>query len=386
MTLADLIFTRKVVMLMQERIEVKAGIAFVDDLKLRRNVCIHIRDGIIESIESFSSCSSKYIGGERVVVTPQPANAHIHSADFSFPEYATEASLEEAVAEPYGVKHRLLSTLSDDMIIGAIKKVYEYSWRIGVGLLVDFREGGGKGCEQAKKAIEKLKGKDIIIKVLGRPGPQWPVGCDGLGLSTVFSVKHAELRELLATYRPAHVHVSETQKLRESDDFLIAVNEGFDALVHGTYLMKEDLYLIKKKDLTLILCPRSNMWHSLKKPPLKELYNLKIKIAIGTDNAGLIKPDIWREAETLLFLFRLQGIKDPGLPKYILEALFINGYNTVFLKPRIISEGDEAHLLIFDGETPGVINAINTYYAVVKRLSGEHLLFRIDKEKVFKIT
>ncbi len=363
-------------------LKVKAGAVLLDDINLKKDACIHVRDGIIESIESSSTCSNRYIGNNSIIVTPQPANAHIHSADYAFPEYAYNRSLEEAVAEPLGEKHKLLATVSKEALEEAIKNVYQYMWRIGTGLAVDFREGGGIGCTIAKKAVFSLK-NDMKVKVLGRPGPLWPQSCDGLGLSTVFAVDQKDLEKLVSKFRPAHVHVSETRYLRSRNDFKIAINVGFDAVVHGTYLEKEDFLLLKEKRVFLILCVRSNLWHSLKVPNLLEIIKLGINIAIGTDNAGLIKPNIWRELETLLLLFRLKGMKSERLAKFLLRALFINGYKSARESPRLIQEGKKAHMLLFDGESSGILRAINMYYALAKRLDIDFLVGRIDSEKTF---
>lgn len=365
-------------------LKVKSGIALVNGLELRKRVCLHIRSGEIESIESFSTCGTDYLGNESLVAVPEPANAHIHSADYAFPEYAYDKTLEEAVAPPDGVKHRMFSSLDDRELKDAIKNVYLYSWRIGVGLLADFREGGGIGCLMAKEVLERIP-DGLTVRLLGRPGPFWPKGCDGLGLSSIFSLDDVHIAHLISKYRPAHVHLSETKSLRKKGDFEKVLRYNFDAVVHGNYLTAEDLYMLKDKNIYLVLCVRSNMWHGLKLPLLKEIFRYKIPIALGTDNAGLVKPNIWRELEEALLLLRINDMKEEEVPKTLLKAVFINGYRAVGLKPRIISEGEKTHLLLFDGETSGILKALNTYYAMAKRLDYDFLLYRLDKEKMIKI-
>ena len=363
-------------------LKIKCGLALVNNIELRKNVCIHIRDGKIESIESFSTCGRDYIGNEYLVATPQPANSHIHSADYAFPEYAFDKSLEEAVAPPRGIKHVMLMKLSENKIKDSIKKVYLYSWRIGTGLVVDFREGGGKGCSLAKEALKEIP-KGLIVKVLGRPGPSWPKDCDGLGLSSIFAIDGLKFEDI-EKYKPAHVHLSETQKLRRRKDLEEVLKYNFDAVIHGNYLTLEDLHRLKERNIYLVLCVRSNMWHGLKLPLLREIFLYKVPIALGTDNAGLVKPNIWRELETILLLIRFYGIKEKELPRTLLKAVFTNGYRAARLSPRIISEGEEAHLLLFDGEKSGIIRSLNVYYALAKRLDYDILVYRIDKEKVFR--
>ncbi len=365
-----------------ERYSVKAGLIVIgEDLEIRRDTCIHIRDSVIESIESSATCTQGYLGGEHVIITPQPVNAHIHTADYAFPEYAIEESLEEAVAPPHGVKHKLLGSLSDEALEDAILSAIRESWRQGVGLLVDFREGGGRGCRIGKRALERAP-EGIEVLFLGRPGPEWPSYCDGLGLSSTLDLELGELRTLATKYRPAMAHVAETRSSRESGDLERAVDVGLDAVVHGVYLSMEDLALLAERGIGLIVCPRSNMWHGLPLPPIAGALRVGVRLGIGTDNAGLVKPDPWREAEAALLAARIEGYRERVLAKHILSALFVEGYRVVGQDPRVIGEGREAYMLLFNGAYSGILNARDHYNALIKRLDSGLLVARIDRGEV----
>jgi hypothetical protein len=165
------------------------------------------------------------------------------------------------------------------------------------------------------------------------------------------------------------VHVSETPELREMNDLSIALEAGFDSIVHGTYLDREDLFTIKRSKINMILCPRSNLWHGLKAPPLSDILEIGIDFALGTDNAGLVKPNIWREAEVALLLLRSAEMKGEEVARSILKSIFVNGYKSVHEKPRIISEGEEAHFLLFDGESSNYLYGYLSYLYGLARSS-----------------
>lgn len=365
-------------------IAIRAGLALAGwELRVERDACIWIRGGIIESIEGTATCPPNALGWSDAVVLPQPANAHIHSGDFAFPEYATDLDLLDAVAPPDGLKHRLLERTPPEQLIEAIRTVYTQAWRTGTGLLVDFREGGGVGCLLARQALSGIpSGMDVLV--LGRPGPRWPEGCDGLGLSSPLDYPVGTLRSLARASRPAMAHVAEHPKARESGDLERAIEAGFDAIVHGVYLNPDDLEVLAEKRVPLVACVRSNAWHGLGLPRIAQAWRAGVKLALGTDNAGWFPPDPWREAEALALVARLQGLKNEAA-NLALEALFVNGYTAARRRPRFIEEGLEAHVVVVDGGQSGIIKALNARWAVLKRVTGDRILLRVDGSRVTRL-
>ncbi|MEB2836235.1 MAG: amidohydrolase family protein [Desulfurococcales archaeon] len=354
-----------------------AALALVGpELEVKRGACIWIRDGVIESIESQATCPPDRLGGVTLGALPQPANAHIHSADFAFPEYAVDLPLEEAVAPPAGAKHRLLAATPTEALVRAIRALYRWAWRLGTGLLVDFREGGGEGCRLAERAASTLP-PGLEVLVLGRPGPGWPEGCQGAGLSSPLDYSPEELRAIAATMKPSMAHVAETREARARGDLELALEAGFDALVHGVHLSEEDLALLAERGTPLVLCPRSNLWHSTGLPPVPQAWEAGVTTGIGTDNAGWFTPDIWAEASTLAYIARLRG--GPRVAaRPVLEALFVGGYRAAGLEPRLIEEGRPAHLVLVALEGRGILEALDAEWALVKRVDAGSILARID--------
>ena len=360
---------------------IRAGIALVGgELEVVRDACISVRDGIIESVESASTCQGRVIGGPSIVVAPQPALAHVHSADHAFPEYGSELKLEELVSPPSGLKHRLLESTAMSRLVEAIRDYYTLAWRVGVGLLVDFREGGGLGCLAARQALEGVP-EGVRVVVLGRPGPRFPEGCDGVGLSSPLDYDKGELSRL-ASMRPSMVHVAETPRSRRAGDLELALEAGFTAIVHGTHLSAGDLEMLSESGTGLVYCVRSNMWHGLGLPPVALGLSKLDLVGVGTDNAGWLPPDPWEEARALLLVARLQGFRGPRAARRVLEALFSAPYVMLGERPRVIEPGLPARMLVFNVEGWGVLEAWDLWSALVKRLGKENLIARIDDGEV----
>ena len=360
---------------------VRAGLALVGpSLEPARDVCINVREGRVESIDSSSTCRGRVLGGPSTVVTPQPAVAHAHSADHAFPEYGTEMGLEELVAPPRGLKHRLLSSTGEEVLVEAIREYYTLAWRMGVGLLIDFREGGGHGCALARRALQQAP-EGLQVLILGRPGPGFPHSCDGAGLPSPLDYEPGELARL-ASLHPSMVHVAETPRARLAGDLELALEAGFDVLVHGTHLAPRDIDRVAEEGRGLVYCVRSNMWHGVGVPHAAYGLERLPRVAVGTDNGAWMPPDPWGEARALLLLARLQGFRGPRAARRVVEALFLDPYRMVGEEPRTIVEGSPARMLVFNAEGWGLDRAGDLWSGVVKRLGKENLVARIDRGEV----
>ena len=361
---------------------IKAGLALVGaDLEVERDLCITIDEGMIVEISRGSSCPLDHIGGPDIVVTPQPGLAHTHSGDHAFPEYGVEEELSRLVAPPHGLKHKKLQATPQSRIEDAITEYYRLAWRYGVGLLIDFREGGGEGCSLSKRAVERTpEGLDVIV--LGRPGPGFPDGCDGLGLSSPLDYDIDRLVELVRSLRPAFTHVAETRAARLQGDLERALEAGFDAVIHGTHLSDSDLELLAEKEVALILCPRSNLWHGLGIPPVREALSRLDLVGLGSDNASWMPPDPWREAEAAMLLARLKGPSGEWLADKILKSVYVVPYGIVGMRPKIVEEGAPANMLLFDASDTGILRAESVKYGLVKRIGRENIVARVDRGEV----
>ncbi len=359
---------------------VKAGLLLAgEDLEPVRDACIWIRDGVVESIER-ATCPQNAMGSSSFVVLPKPANLHVHSADLLFAEYGADMSLEDLVAPPHGLKHRLLAKASREDLEEAAFRLYSDAWSMGAGLLVDFRELGGVGCVTAKRAHSRLEpGMDLIV--LGRPGPGWPEACDGLGISSPLDYDSGELSRLASMFNVSMAHVAETLESRIRGDLEEAVKHGFSAVVHGVYLTREDLDMLAERGVGLILCLRSNMWHGIGVPPLVDVLESGVVFGFGTDNAAWMPPNVWEEARAFLYLARLRRVR--GSAYRAVRALFVDGYRIVGHSPPVVLEGGRAEFLLFN--SPGIGYARDVYMWVVKRVGPENLVARVEDGRVSRL-
>lgn len=353
----------------------RASLALIgDDLRAVRDVCVTVDgDGFVESVEGWGSCPWNSAGGTWAALLPQPANAHVHSADGRFPEFGVDLGLHELVAPPDGLKYRLLSTLGPTETALGIWRTYRAAYELGVGLLVDFREGGGLGCLAAQRARSMVPDMDVLV--LGTPGPSFPGWCQGLGLSSPLDYSEGVLRALTSQLRPSFTHVAEDPENRREGDLEVALRAGFTAIVHGTHLSRDDLQAIAEKGVPLVMCPRSNMWHGLRLPPVADAISLGVTLGLGSDNAAWNLPDPWAEAEEAMLIARSQGLR--GAPAAVLEALMVGGYRAAGIEPRTVEEGRRLHAVLVDAYSTGILSAADTASAIVRRARAG-LALRVD--------
>jgi cytosine/adenosine deaminase-related metal-dependent hydrolase len=234
----------------------------------------------------------------------------------------------------------------------------------------------------AKSATSKLPLRNIL---LGRP-----IGSleeeeldrilaisDGFGLSSplVYDTGSLELIRRKAGKKIVATHVSETRNTYNQGDFELAIKYlKPDIIVHGVYLSQEQILEIVERDISLVACPRSNMWFSAGSPPLAEALDSGANVALGTDNAGWINPNLWREMELAWNLIRLRGKFDVKA-KDILKMVTTNAAKALKMdKLGMICEEYEASFIVLNASYLNLDFAHDKLAAIVKRGCGEAIL------------
>ena len=346
---------------------------------------------VIDSNGVISEVGHGFLGGYNTinmygdVAIPRLINSHVHVADYSFLDYSADLSLEELVEEPNGLKYRLLSRLSPEMFkrrtIGLLKELLKQ----GTYAICDFREGGLKWCSKAYEIKQRFK--EIKYLIYGMPVSRDPNELskelrllrnyiDGIAISTPthYNVEFLKIlsREVRSLGLKLMTHIAETLKVRKSMDLELAVDHlKPNAIVHGTYLSKDDLELLKSKGITLIICPRANAWFKVGLPPLKDIYELGINVGLGTDNCGWNKPDLWREIEFLIYLLRIKLNFTDWI--WVLKALTITPSKLLDVEPPLIREGLKANFMILNGDLLGVPYSGDVLLTILKRGSSEYV-------------
>lgn len=302
------------------------------------------------------------------VIVPPLASMHTHILDYVSPEIGWDLDIDSVVGEPYGLKYLVLNRVGTNSLKSAINEAIDTMLSLGIGYVAEFRELGVKNL---KLGDMKLRTHYILSMPSKHEGVSREVEeiimhSDGVGIS---SPHYFTLGDLGAIFRLAknsgkliHSHVSETEETHEERDLekLLSVGRP-DAVIHGVWLNYEELQLLKELGITLVLCLRSNLWFMSGLPKLKSIYELGVDVALGTDNLGWIKPDLWREGELLSLLARSVGINDSA---WILRAM--TNANPVGVRNYVIEGGDANLMFVKYSGTP-LERAHNKHLALVKR-------------------
>jgi len=382
---------------MRELILNVSFIVYGEDLDIIEGGHIVIENGVITEV------GKGYLGGcnavnlHNDVAFPKLINSHIHLADCCFPDYGANLSIDNLVGEPHGLKYKFLSNLSDEEFASKVLSILHYLLKSGVYAVFDFREGGIRGAKLAYKVKEKIK--DLNYVILGMPESKQEEGIvnevksmgkyvDGIAISTPIYYEPNVLAKLSNIAKNLGLkiatHISETKEVHELNDLEISLRYlKPDIIVHGTHLNVRELEIIKERDVKLILCPRANAWFRVGIPPVEQVYKLGIDIAIGTDNCGWVKPDLWREADFLINILRLKiNFTDW---KWITKALTINPAKFFGMKPPIIMEGYEANFIILDGNAMGINSSGDKLLSIIKRGGPELVKLIISKGVIMSV-
>jgi cytosine/adenosine deaminase-related metal-dependent hydrolase len=226
------------------------------------------------------------------IALPALPNAHTHLGDFKLrSKVKAGMTVEELVAPPDGLKHRLLPKIDiTESISGALHALRGS----GVGMFCDFREGGAAGVEAMGRALVS-GGHGLRATILGRPkGLAYDREeveailslCDGIGISALRDWDRAELSDLSTHVRGKGktfaLHASET--VREDIDGILDLEPEF--LVHMVKGTRSDFNRLSVLGIPIVVCPRSNLFFGLR-PPIKAMVDADVPVCIGTDNAML---------------------------------------------------------------------------------------------------
>ena len=259
------------------------------------------------------------------IVSPRPVNSHTHLGDAAAAREPPLADVADIVG-PRGLKFRLLSSLSAEDKELAMRSALQQMVREGVGAVVDFREEGVPGVEQLRNAARDLP---IEVRILGRPVER-PVApgelsqllrsADGIGVSSARE-ENAPTRTLLAdrAHRAGKwfaLHASE--EVREKPEAYLSPRP--DLLVHLTKASPDDLEAVAKARIPVAVCLRSNALFG-RSPDLSAFARAGVRLLIGSDNAMLNAPSVFRETEFAYLATRRAG--HPVDAEFLARAAFV---------------------------------------------------------------
>ena len=123
-------------------------------------------------------------------------------------------------------------------------------------------------------------------------------------------------------------------------------------IVHGTHLNQEDLGKIKDLNLPIVACPRSNAYFGVGIPPIDDIIEREILLALGTDNIMANAPDMFEEMRYLYFTAR--NMKKALPAREVLKMATTNAAKAFNMNDKVgsISEGKQANFFLVDLNAP----------------------------------
>lgn len=305
-----------------------------------------LEDGEITAIEEAPVESDS-------IIIPAFVNAHTHIGDSIAKEAGGDLSLEELVAPPDGLKHRLLRTASRERLVEGMRRTMRYMEATGTGTFIDFREGGTAGVEALQEASRSA---EIDPVILGRDDPEVLEHADGFGASGAADGEFGSERRATANAGKLFgIHAGEV----DAGDINPALDLEPDFLVHLVAAEQVHLERLGDSEIPVVVCPRSNAATGVGTPPVEDLLD-HTTVALGTDNVMLSNPSMFREmafteaiadvsAETVLGMATWAGADIAGRPC------------------GELTEGKAAKVLVLDGASDNLAGAQDIVRAVVRR-------------------
>jgi len=361
-----------------------------EDLELKQNVNLKIdsKGKIIEISDDNVNKNLEILpDGQSFLLVPGFINSHVHIGDSFAKELSFNRDLVDIVAPPFGLKHKLLRLVPEDIKIKGIQKAVLEMLSNGITFFIDFREEGVQGINVLRKA---LSDSSINCLILGRFIDESEIDtifdlADGIGLSSykqisssnkkfVISAK-AKFKKIIACHCAENIR----NKTLINDMF----NDNLvDVIVHGTKFIKSDLEKVIKNSKKLVLCPRCNGYFGIGFPPISEILKLNVPISLGTDNLMVNNTDLLEE---IRYFFRISRVlcshnKELQLTsKELLKMVTINPAKCFNLEQEFgsISTGKFADLFLIDLCDPNLfsskVDSNNIYDLITQRVKSENI-------------
>ena len=307
-----------------------------------------VENGVIQRVERDTVSSDD-------IVLPAFVNAHTHIGDSIAKEAGAGLSLDELVAPPDGLKHRLLRDADREELVEAMARSLRFMRAGGTGAFVEFREGGVEGVEAIRDA---LAGIDIESVVLGRGTVDAMAAADGFGASGARD-GHFD-RERNATREAGElfgIHAGE----RDPADINAALDLDPDFLVHMVHAEELHLDRVEERGTPIVVCPRSNLVTGVGAPPIGDLLE-RTTVALGTDNVMLNAPSMFREME-----FAAKLSDDRVTAPDVLRMATVAGADLAGLDCGCIEADRTARLLVLDGDSDNLAGYRDPVRTVVRR-------------------
>ncbi|WP_435095187.1 amidohydrolase family protein [Halarchaeum sp. P4] len=307
-----------------------------------------VEDGEIVAVEEASVESDD-------IVLPAFVNAHTHLGDSIAKDAGRGLSLEELVAPPDGLKHRLLRQADREELVAGMRRSLQYMAESGTAATLEFREGGVAGAEALREATA---GIDVDTFILGRDDPNVLDVADGYGASGANDADFTRERQAARDAGKFFaIHAGEV----DDSDIHPALDLDPDLLVHMVHADDVHLDRVADSDVPIAVCPRSNLVTNVGLPDVPELLE-RTTVALGTDNVMLNSPSMFREMAYTAKRYDVSAVE-------VLRMATTAGADIAGRNDGLIAEGRDANLLVLDGDSHNLAGYQDPVRAAVRRAS-----------------
>lgn len=320
----------------------------------------------------------------RGFIIPPFVNAHTHLADSVMKDIYAGRKQEDVVGVG-GEKFAVLDSSSKESKMKSIELSLQDMARTGTSAHCDFRESGEAGINLMKKTKES----GVKSRLLSRPNSPSEVEnllkiSDGIGLPSLKSFADEEIHKISSATSKAEkffsMHVAEVREAQESSiestgktEIQRALDFNPSFLIHGTWASDEDLMLMKKREVPLVICSRANHLLGAGNPPINRALEKDVELWIGTDNASVCQPNMLRE---LSFDWTLLRRDNPRVgseeARLLLKAATISPAKGLGLSFGALEEGNKAVFTIL-GRKNNLTNLRHPYMGIVNRARADNI-------------
>lgn len=342
-----------------------------DDFELREGYVV-VSGSKIKEV-GFERCDADVKG----LVCPAFVNAHTHMGD-SIAKDLPYMPLVGLVAPPDGLKHKILNDASSKDIAEGIRSTLDDMMMTGTCHCIDFRENGAAGARLLKSTAGKR------ATVLGRLAPGDTIeevleASNGVGISSTrdlpAEVLHTIVEKAKKTRKIIGIHAGELNR----NDIDTAIDVMPDFLVHMTQGVASDIRRAADRNIPVCVCPRSNAMTGAGLPPIRQMREAGVTLALGTDNVMLNSPDMFREMEWTTKLFLHDDV-------CTLKMATLNAARLARLEKMkgSIMPGKDADLLVLNMDSDTFKSSQNLLSTIVRRARPDDINYFIDEGIVWR--
>ncbi len=349
-----------------------------------RETSIFIKDGIIAGIDDFDGVfeADKVIDGKNKLVIPGLINCHTHTYMSVFRNIADDLSFDEWLFKNIMPREDKLS--SEDAYWGALLSCIEMI-KTGTTCFLDMHmfknqtakatvdsgmravisrglsgenrseDGAVRRINEALEEFEEWKNEKKLSFMLA-PHAIYTCGTDYIK----FIIDKAKEYNL-----PLHTHLSETRyEVSESEkNYGMTPVQYLDSLgffelntvaAHCVHLKDSDFKIFKKKNVNVVLNPKSNMKLGNGFAPVYRMINEGINVCMGTDSAASNNSlNLFSDMNCTALIHKAVNENPKAVTAFeVFKAATINGAKALGINSGQIKEGKAADLAILDLNCP----------------------------------